>query len=465
MKAKFTAQEAINELWRRGILFWKLRAVQKKIYLASSQTNSLKYVVNSSRRLGKSYLICIQALENALQRPDQLVRLVAPTQKMLRNITHPLFRQIIADAPQNARPVWVSGDSKYICPSNGSEIYVAGANNGHADDSRGTRADQVFIDEAGFIDDLSYLCEDILMPQLLTTGGKLRMYSTPPRTPAHDFVGYAQRAMDNGTYSRFTIHESGYPKEIIEKFKEEAGGENSTTWKREYLCEFIVDEDFAIVPEWSDKFIGTYEPSEFTKFYQTYVGMDLGVVDKTIALFSTLDFKRGKLFIHDEIDIHGPKMTTDLLAMRIKEKERGLYGEKKVYQRVADSDNPLLLNDLSILHGINFIPVHKEGLDAMVNELRINVAMGRIIVDPKCKQLIGSLKFGVWNERRDKFERSNIYGHFDALAALVYLNRIIQWNENPIPALFGTDQNKDWINPEYERKEKEESLLKIVGLM
>ena len=64
-------------------------------------------------------------------------------------------------------------------------------------------------------------------------------------------------------------------------------------------------------------------------------------------------------------------MTTDLLAMRIKEKERGLYGDKNVYQRVADSDNPLLLNDLSILHGINFIPVHKEGLDAMVNELRI----------------------------------------------------------------------------------------------
>ena len=462
-KQLLTANEAIEELWRRGVLWWKLRDCQKKIYDAINSTNSLKYVVNSARRLGKSYLLYLRALETALRKPESQIRVIAPTQKMLKNITLPLFREIVKDAPENLRPIWTHNDSKWVCPSNGSEIYIAGANNGHADDSRGTKADEALIDEAAFVDDLKYLVDDILIPQLLTTGGRLIMFSTPPRTPAHAFTGYVQRAMEAGAYSKFTIHQSGYEKSIIEKFKEEAGGENSTTFKREYLCEFVVDEDFAIIPEWNEKYISEYERNEYWRFYKSYVGMDLGVVDKTVALFAIHDFKRGRLHILDELEIHGPKMTTNKLVEMIKEKEKSNFGEKEIYKRVSDTDNPLLLQDLGTLHNLGFLPVVKDSLEAMVNELRINIQNGKIIVSEKCKQTIGCLKFGVWDSARRKFERSENYGHYDALAALIYLNRSIDWNVNPISARYGMNENDYFINNE-EVLEQNEKLRQILGI-
>jgi hypothetical protein len=43
----------------------------------------------------------------------------------------------------------------------------------------------------------------------------------------------------------------------------------------------------------------------------------------------------------------------------------------------------------------------------------------------------------VWNDKRTAFEHSKNFGHFDALAALMYLVRNIDRTYNPIPATFG----------------------------
>ena len=38
-------------------------------------------------------------------------------------------------------------------------------------------------------------------------------------------------------------------------------------------------------------------------------------------------------------------------------------------------------------------------------------------MDPKCKELIGCLESGIWDNHREAFEESEVYGHYDALAA------------------------------------------------
>jgi hypothetical protein len=88
---------------------------------------------------------------------------------------------------------------------NGSEIHIAGCDNGNAENLRGHESDLNLIDEAGFIDDLEYVLKDILMPQTLTTGGRTIISSTPPRTPAHYFQRLCMEAVQSDYYSKFTI--------------------------------------------------------------------------------------------------------------------------------------------------------------------------------------------------------------------------------------------------------------------
>jgi hypothetical protein len=467
--------QQLEAAWAKGFLQWKLRPVQVSMYRAIDENDSLKYVINASRRIGKSFLLCLKAVEYAIANPKYPVRYAAPTQNALRKIIIPLMQEILSDCPIHLRPQWKVQEGVWKFPS-GGEIHISGANGGRSENLRGTAAGLAIVDEAGFVDDLKYLVEDILMPQLLTTGGQVIISSTPPRTPAHDFVTYAQAAMQNGNYSEYTINQSGYDPKVISRFKEEAGGEEGTTWQREYLCKFIVDKDFAIVPEWKDEYIQPVQRDDYFHFYHLYEGMDLGVTDFTAVLFGYYDFRKAKVFIEDEVIMHGPKMTTQLLADAIKEKEKDLWPdlgqrngmknqERQVYRRIADNNNPLLLQDLGSLHQLHFWPTTKDNLDAMVNELRLYVSQGRILIDPKCRQAIGCLKYGAWDEKRKKFGRSAVYGHYDALAALIYLVRNLDVHTSPIPPDYNLSESTHWISLGYRKEHKNtEAIYKMLGI-
>lgn len=361
---------------------------------------------------------------------------MAPTQKGLHNIIHPLISEITADCPQDLRPKWSQLKGVYEIP-NGGILHPIGANNGHEDDARGAAAGLIVVDEAAYVDRLKYLVQDVLMPQTINTGGFVVLSSSSPRTPAHEFVGFIQEAKTNGSYSLFDIYESGYPPETIEEFKREAGGADSTTWRREYLCQLVVDSDFSIVPEWSREMVGELPRDDHFRFFHTYEAMDIGFKDFTAVLFGWYDFKRAKLFIEDEIIINGPKMTSDRLAEMIKAKEKALWGEKPVSRRVADNNNPIMLNDMAARHGIAFNATSKDSLEAMVNAVRVFVKDGHLVVHPRCVQTLGCLEFGVWDNDRRAFDRSDVYGHYDALAALVYLIRNLDVTTNPIPKNLG----------------------------
>lgn len=458
-----TAQPGINpaELWQKGDLSYKLRPVQRKMASTLNQTGSLTKLLNCSRRIGKSFTALVQSTETLLLEKQVAIRFGAATQKSLRKIIHPLMLEICRDAPPHLRPIWRAQDGLYFFPSTQSELHISGCNNGHEEDLRGTAARRCVLDEAQLIKNLKYVVKDILMPQLLTTGGDLWILGTPPKTPAHEFVEYAQELKQKGSYAEYTIDQSGYPKEVIEQFAEEAGGRDSTTFKREYLCQFIVDSNFSIIPEWQDHFIQEYKPDEYYKFYLRYEGMDIGVRDLTPVLFATYDFKRAVLYVEDEFVINGPKMTTQLLAAGVSAKEQQLWGKLPVHQRVADNNNLILLQDLGLVHGLNFAPTSKDTIEAMVNNLRLWVGAGRVIVNPKCMQTIGSLKYGVWNDKRKDFERSSVFGHFDALAALIYLVRNIDTVTNPIPKGYGINPEKQYVPIEDPLTETEKMIKDI----
>ena len=440
---------SVSILWHLADLRYKLKPVQDQMLSDIFKWSGMKYVIKCARRLGKTYLLCIIAIQACLKKPNAQVRYAAPTQKMLKKFIVPIMRIIIEDCPKELRPEFHKGDAVFVFP-NGSEIHLAGVNNDNSDSLRGTFADLFIIDEAGYIDELNYLIDDVALPQFLDPSGKivsgrrLIISGSPAKTPAHEFTEICRKAEFEGNLAHYDIYQGGYPIETINLYKEECGGENSTTWKREYLALDVVDENYALVPEWKAQYIAEPSIDEYFQFYQKYVSLDIGVRDLTVALFAHYDFQRSILYVHDEISMNGPEMTTERLQAAIKQKELNIFREHKVHKRVSDIDL-LLLNDLRALHGLYFSPTDKGKLEEMVNEVRIWVNRGSIVVAPHCKQLIGCLSYGVWNENRTDFDRVPQYGHFDALASLMYLVRNVDSRMNPIPPNYKKSPDDYWI--------------------
>lgn len=440
-------------------LFNLLKPVQQEMFRSFySYRDGLKYVIHCSRRLGKTYFLCVLAIVVAITKANANIRYASVTQKSVRKMIHPIMKGLFSKLPKEFKGLWNTQEGAYIFP-NGSMIHVAGVNNGHSDDLRGTEADLCIVDEGAFIDELEYLVESVLVPQLITTGGKLVMASSSPLSPAHQFASYIHLAKEGGFYSSYDIDQGGYPTKVVDLFIKEAGGRNSTTARREYFNELIVDDEMALVPEWNESFIQEVKPDEFRPFYHNYAAMDLGVKDKTAIIWAYYDFKKAQLIVEADWTKSGSDVTTRNIASAINEIEKELKYEK-VYKRISDNDL-LLLNNLSSEYNLYFSSTGKGTLASMMNDIRLMIQDGRIIVHPRCTQLIGCLKYGVYQDsKRDEFGRSKAYGHYDAFAALVYLVRNLDQHTNPIPPNYGYAQNT-W-NPNYNQDSKETQMIKKI---
>lgn len=430
----------LHAAWKSGNLSYKVkqhqRALHKSLWDAIATPTKRRFVINCSRRFGKSFITCLVAFEFALRNPGKQIRFAAPYYHSLKNTLFPIIRIIMADAPAAYRPKLKVG-AKLLSFPNGSEIHLAGVNDGNHDSLRGSATDLSIVDEAGFVDDLHYLVKDILTPQMLTTRGTMLLVSTPSRTPDHPYKSYATQCELDGTYSKFTVYDntSLTPDDIAE-LERDLGGKDSTEFKRECLCEWVVDEKRAIVPEWNDSYVGEDDPSQVHyRRWHRYTALDLGVRDLTAGLYAHYNFANATLYIDDESTMSGNEMTTDKLAEQIRAFERG--EPRKL--RISDNNNLMLLNDLGRLHNLPFMPVHKTSLEQMVNAVRMLVSAGRLRVSPKCQMLIGCLRNGIWNEKRTRFDNSDTFGHFDHLAALIYLVISIDMQANPVPVDYGFD--------------------------
>lgn len=437
MENQLSRKEAVKILWNQGVLSWKLDSNQKELYKAYHESKNKVLVWLASRRLGKSHTLCVIAIEICLKKPNSVVKYVAPQTKMVRTIIRPLLRDILKDCPPELRPEYKTQEQLYRFP-NGSEIQLAGTDNQNAENVRGGGAELCLVDEAGFCDDLDYIIKSILLPTTTTTRGKIILSSTPPRKPGHEFEDYIKKSEIEGTLIKKTIYDN--PRltiEDIEEMKREYGGEESVEWQREFLCQLAKDEELTVVPEFNEA-LAKEIVSEWIKpaCYDSYVAMDVGGRDFTAVLFAYLDFRQGKIIIEDEICIRGRNMTTDVLVDMMRQKEASLW-TKKPYLRIADNNNLILLNDLQTIYKISFIPTAKDNADAALQAVRTLLKQKKIIIHPRCTTLIRHLKNAIWNASRTSFARTANEGHFDALAALIYLCRNVQFYKNPYPYDYG----------------------------
>lgn len=450
---KATKAEIKSELWRRGNLSWKLHDDQRVIYDRVKNTQSIKNFFNIHRRRGKSTVFFIDAIEYAIKNENAIIHYFCPTFNEAKKIILPIYRIITADAPEEVRPVWYASDGCFVIPSSGSKIHLVGTENRSYERARGTRTDRGYIDEAGFCDDLKYIVDDILIPQTITTSGKLFIFSTPPPTPAHDFYFMCMEAKSKDDYCVLDFASyTAVSDDVKAQYIAEAGGEKSATVRREYFCDFLTDPERAVLPEFDDekekKIVIDFPRPDY---YDWIGALDPALNDFTAYIIGYYDFINAKYVIENEMWFN--KMNTEKIADGIKELESETFDtEPKL--RVSDTDS-LLICDLNELHKLQFVPTRKDDKEAQLNYLRVLIQNERIVINPRCVNLIRQCKTAIWNRQRTQYERTDKEGHFDLIDALVYFVRNTNTANNPYPIIERYDRDNMHVNFNRLREKRE----------
>jgi len=386
--------------------------------------------------------------EVCLKKPKARCFFFAPVKDGLNDYILPVINQVFEDCPDDLMPVYNTAKFS-LTYKNGSSILFRGSNMKQHRLRRGNDVDLAGIDEGRDVDELESLVESVVMPSLFSSDGRLIITTTPADTMEHQLYGYRQRAELEGWLKKFTIWDAhrldpeAFPESRIKEFREECL--NETFWRREYECEWVRDEDKAIIPGWNSAtmvvpplIIQVQKNTPEFRFYRYFEAVDFGIRDFTVCLVGFYHYKDATLYIEKELVMNGPDMTTTKFGDSLVRLEKDLaLTDKNVYMRVSDSDpgSLLLANDLVQSHRIAFYPTDKERLHAMANKANILVASGRVKVSSECKFLIGSLTNCQWDDDRLSFRRTALYGHADAVAALIYLVRNLV-ESNPIPSGF-----------------------------
>ena len=461
----------LNVLWECGEIRLFLLDADQLEQSRELWSSPDEYVCCISRQRGKSYWAVVECVCLALRKSGASIKYAAGTQKAVRAIIEPLMKEILETCPAHLRPSFDSQRSVWTWP-NGSELTCAGVDNGHYESLRGTKADLVVRDEAGFFEAADWDSIDaVLAPQLLTTGGMSLIVSSPPESPAHPFHRRFLSAVAAGRGKHRSIE--GHPRLTTEQIalflarEARARGmtldeyKASSHFRREYRAEFITEETRAAVPAWTaDAAKELVKAVTRPAHFDWYSSLDPGFGDPHAGLAGWWHFELQALVIEYEFELRGGN--TEQMARAFKAMEAEAWGGN-VYEgklrgasdwkdlpdwlksavsataprqpllRVGDNDS-LVLADLAQLHGIAVLPTRKDEKHLAVNDLDIMVRARKFFVHPRCVRLIEQLFGTTWNNRRNGWERT-AKDHGDLIDNAVYMVRNVRRHLDPRPQL------------------------------
>jgi hypothetical protein len=435
---KISRKQARDMLWARGNLRWLLRPEQQEIYDLLRSAEGLKYTLYISRRFGKSFICRLMAHEDGLRNKNWQVGFVAPTQKQLKRIFGPIDRKILATCPAHLRPKPDRDAGALIYPSTKTVLYESGTDNQRYEDLVGMNAHRCYYDEPGSMTDLDKIVYDIIQPQTLTTkderGGSV----------AQIFLGTPkEKCKSENNYAKKTVYDnSSLNEETIRLYMDESGGEDSTSWRREYLCEDVVDSDIAVVPEFDDlaeqECVKDFDDPDY---FVLYGALDPGHLnDKLGYVLGYYDFANACYRIRADLKM-GNK-PTDAMNEDLRKLEDRIYPNKKVQYRYSDTESQII-RDLNLIYDLEVIPTAKDNKFAQINKLRNLIKQRRILFHTDCKDLTRQLRTAIWDSGKKKFEYSNEDGHFDLVDSVLYLIRNIDEFHNPYPGAYDHLTTKD----------------------
>lgn len=452
-------KEVRDELWRRGLLAkMLLRPHQRLIYdkirqiLVSKQPHENSYVIDCSRQYGKSFIMFLIAVEECLRTPKKTIVYVGPLKSQVNEIIEGnTFGVVFRSCPAELIP---KHDGSTLAFSNGSRIRLAGTDSKNYLNLRGGAAHLILLDEAGFMSDLETGVLPTVEPMLKTTGGKVIYASTPPEYLDHDYINILREHDEKGLISTFTIEDDkSVTSAELEAIISRCRGRDSTKFRREYLCQRVAETSRQVIPEMNKEMVEltkiTHEEyeiyNEFQLYWQKYIVLDTGLKDLSAAIFGHYNSRLGKLIVEAEVHLSGDDYRTDKLAELIKETRDELWPAHHKVRYIADCNNPIVNRDLTVLYELPFEPTSKGTLQEMVQEVRNWIYAGRILFLPEAELVQKSAHYAHWDKSRTGFGHSTTLGHFDHLAALIYLVRNVDWRNDSIPILHNVNPHTHWV--------------------
>lgn len=466
---KIDKKKAIEILFRNANLDFLLDSNQKEIKDLILNKGRILNVIGSSRQIGKTYAMVVIAYEACLRTPNFKVVYLCPTIKMVKSAVLSKLSIINDICPKDLLPNLHKSDGILTFP-NGSEIKFAGTENDSADRVRGSSANLVIWDEAGFssADKFDYIFKSVLTPLTTSVKGSIVLISTPSPQPSHPFIEFIKKAEFEGTYVKKTIYDNPRLTEAeIQRLIDSCGGRDSNDFRREYMVEIIADTSSVVIPEFTKELQSRIvKEVEKPTHFDAYVGYDIGGTDNHALLLAYYDFNYGRLVIDDELVING--VTTDIIANELKIKENNSFNGRQPYLRIADNNNVQLIFDLAMKHQLNFLPAQKDNRDAAINNMRMLLKQEKIIINPRCINLINHLENVMWNKQKTGFVRSNV-NHYDTVPALYYLLRMVDFQKSPYPAdyinydlIHVSPKNKEYKNFGGTRIEKQSNTAEAI---
>jgi len=433
MQQAVSERDLRNALWSRGELAYKLDSLQRRIsQTVRENAHSRKVCILSSRQIGKTYWACVFALEYLLKNPKKIARVIAPTFKQCQDLVNDNLSVILADSPEGLLRR-AKTEYRYNL-FNGSSLRLGALERAYVDGNRGGNASLIIYEECGFVtsDDFNYGVDSVMGPQLLRSQGMEIFVSSPSEEPDHPLHTRVLPEADMlGTLFQYTVYDSPSISEImIDEAARRCGGKHTDAFKREYLAQIIRVMSKVIIPG--------FNPAKHVKEFDlpTPAHIQLtadwgGTRDMTVALVHTYDFIHNRLLIWDEKAF--PPNTPSVHIKKDLDTWNHVW-----FSKHADVAGQTLI-DLYEL-GTEFTTPPKSDWLATVQSMSNLFEMDQIWIHPRCKFLIQSCRAGVFNKNRTDFERLPEIGHCDALAALMYANRV-QERSNPY-------QRDDLVNNE-----------------
>ena len=439
-------RKASSALIRRGNLKHLLHERQQQLYdLVHSNAEAMIY---SSRKVGKSYAMVVLGIEHCLRSPNQIVKHVFPTLTLAKEVVSELMGKILPFLPEDLQPRAYRGARPHWVFPNGSIYHINGADPSAATGLRGPRSDLFLLDEICFWDKGSFsdTLFGAIIPQQTTVPVKIVYASTPPEDTSHPSLDIViQKMLSLKTLVKFTIYDS--PLMTQEKIAELESlyANKPNQWKREYLAELVSNDDRRVCPEFlRSAHVVEYLPTDRDPQvyddvikYKGFTVADYGIVDNAGIIGCWYDHLNNKMVVEYE---HAEK------AMGLRRfKEILDEFEYKMLDWCSEVDYCIDVFEqagfeLRSEYMLSFRRPSKGKIEDQVGVLRNALANERIVINPRCSELILQLEQGLWKDT-DKvkdFERTEQFGHLDLVAALVYAVKFCPWGKRPGQEAFGS---------------------------
>ncbi len=432
-----------HEAWRRGVLHGQLRPTQRRAYDWWMTNEATLSVLHARRGFGKTWLFLTIAFEYMAKNPGSRLIYAAPSREQAKQIVIPTANLLIpAGLPDNSKPRWIATEHAFIHP-NGSRCVVDGADDERGDHLRGPFAHIVFMDEQAFWRYCTHVTTSVLYPQVQRTGGRMFGASTSPESTHHDFTQLIDEAKREGAYMRVSLDDDDtvpqFERDRIaaqySKTRDPDDGRQSTAYRREFGCEIVTETEAAVFPEF--ELVRHVGERSKPAFWDGYTSIDLGMQDFTHALAGWYDFDSATVVIEDETCVQSSPVSE--IAPHLVDMELRAFGAVVPRTRVSDN-HPMeiaefgrqhLLQPSKVPRELVFSAANNRNPEALINRARGMLQSDRILIHPRCIELIKQCQGGLWNLNRTDFRKIVGLGHLDGLMALVYLIDIVDYAHNP----------------------------------